>query len=165
MTSTKLVNTTILLLTAVAMVTSSPAPDVAAWFKFDRDLEDNAAAAAGAALRWNIIQNIRDYLCSIGSAACTGVKAYVLVHRLQKGDIKCADLPAPVEGVCGEVFQQLGSGFIGSTDEDIKNGLVKIGNMIMKDSFEDFNGIDIIRNAIINFICDSEGADVCDIWK
>ena len=160
------VTKTIVLLTAVVMVASAPAPDVAAWFKLNSDLDDNDAAAAGAALRWSIIQNVGEYFCAIGKEpACAGVKAYVLVHRLQKEDIKCADLPATVEGVCGEVFQQLGSGFGSSTDEEIKNGLVKIGDENMKESFQDFRGVDSIRNAIANLVCANEDATICDIWK
>ena len=72
----------------------------------------------------------------------------------------------PVEaGVCGEVFQQLGSGFSGSTDEDIKEGLVKIGDENMEKSFEDFKAVDSIRNAIANLVCANENATICDIWK
>ena len=157
------VTTTIVLLTAVAMVTSAPAPDVTAWFKLNGDLDDNDAAAAGAALRWNIIQNVGEYFCTIGNIpACQGVKAYLLVHRLKKEDIKCANVD-PVDGVCGEVSQQLD--FSGLTDKEIEEALVKIGDENMEKSFEDFKAVDSIRNAMANLVCANENATICDIWK
>ena len=153
----------IVLLLTVTMVTAAQAaalsPDIPAYFtllKTIAEIDDTPATG----LLWDTVRIAKDYLCSVGSSKCDGIRVFLLENDLEQ--VNCAKVPD--QAACVEARKILGADQ-DISDEELKSTLIAYADKVYKESHENFMTLDKLRIGLIDLICDSEPEENCKKWR
>ena len=153
----------LVLLLTVTMVTAAQAaalsPDIPAYFTLLKTIT-NIDDPPATKLLWDAVRIAKDYLCTVGSSKCDGLRLFLLENDLEQ--ISCEE--APDQAACVEAREILGADQ-DISNKELKSALIAYADRVYKESHQNFMTLDKVRIGLIDLICDTEADERCKKWR